>query len=156
MKNYRLAVDENGSPFVLNSKGSIEFGYITEEMNLPPAPIRIAEGDDNYWLTHIELRHGSQLRDNGFPSAYDFVEYVSLYFETIRQGIRDTFLLEVHNEHNDTLFIKLVNYEGYWKVISGGVFNHRYSKKKKEVYSGSDNRPPQPVSGGEGFSLSSK
>ena len=91
-----------------------------------------------------------------FISAYDFVEYVSLYFETIRQGIRDTFLLEVHNEHNDTLFIKLVKDEGYWKVISGGVFNHRYSKKKKEVYSGSDNRPPQPVSGGEGFSLSSK
>ena len=45
MKNYRLAVDENGSPFVLNSKGSIDFGYITEEMNLPPAPIRIAEGN---------------------------------------------------------------------------------------------------------------
>ncbi len=44
MKNYRLAMDENGSPFVLNSKGSIDFGYITEEMNLPPAPIRIAEG----------------------------------------------------------------------------------------------------------------
>ena len=43
-KNYRLATDENGSPFVLNSKGSIDFGYITEEMNLPPAPIRIAEG----------------------------------------------------------------------------------------------------------------
>ena len=37
MKNYRLAVDENGSPFVLNSKGSIDFGYITEEMNLSPA-----------------------------------------------------------------------------------------------------------------------
>lgn len=34
MKNYRLAVDENGSPFVLNSKGSIDFDYITEEMNL--------------------------------------------------------------------------------------------------------------------------
>ena len=44
LQNYRLAVDENGSPFVLNSKGSIDFGYITEEMNLPPAPIRIAEG----------------------------------------------------------------------------------------------------------------
>ena len=53
MKNYRLAVDENGSPFVLNSKGSIDFGYITEEMNLPAAPIRVAEGDDNYGLTHI-------------------------------------------------------------------------------------------------------
>ena len=44
MNNYRLAVDENGSPFVLNSKGSIDFGYITEEMNLPAAPIRVAEG----------------------------------------------------------------------------------------------------------------
>ena len=50
MKNYRLAVDENGSPFVLNSKGSIDFGYITEEMNLSPAPIRIAEGNDRYGL----------------------------------------------------------------------------------------------------------
>ena len=123
MKNYRLAVDENGSPFVLNSKGSIDFGYITEEMNLPPAPIRIAEGNDNYGLTHIELRHGSQLRENGFISAHEFVD-------------------------------KLIKDLGYWKVISGGVFNLRYSKKKKEIYSGSDNRPPQPAPDGEGFSLS--
>ena len=53
MKNYRLAVDENGSPFVLNSKGSIDFGYITEEMNLPAAPIRVAEGDESYGLAHM-------------------------------------------------------------------------------------------------------
>ena len=53
MKNYRLAVDENGSPFVLNSKGSIDFGYITEEMNLSPAPIRVAEGDESYGLAHM-------------------------------------------------------------------------------------------------------
>ena len=154
MKNYRLAVDENGSPFVLNSKGSIDFGYITEEMNLPAAPIRVAEGDDNYGLAHIELRHGEQLRDNGFNSAHEFIEYVSMNFESIRQGIGDTFLLEVQNEHNDTLFIKLVNNLGYRKVISGGVFNLRYSKKKKEIYSGSDNRAPQPAPDGEGLSLS--
>ena len=154
MHNYRLAVDENGSPFVLNSKGSIDFGYITEEMNLPPAPIRIAEGNDNYGLTHIELRHGSQLRENGFISAHEFVEFVSMHFESIRQGIGDTFLLEVQNEHNDTLFIKMIKDLGYWKVISGGVFNLRYSKKKKEIYSGSDNRPPQPAPDDEGLSLS--
>ena len=56
MKNYRLAVDENGSPFVLNSKGSIDFGYITEEMNLQAAPIRVAEGltgPKGYGLKHI-------------------------------------------------------------------------------------------------------
>ena len=57
MKNYRLAVDENGSPFVLNSKGSIDFGYITEEMNLPAAPIRIAEGDESYGLAHMVKNH---------------------------------------------------------------------------------------------------
>ena len=60
MKNYRLAVDENGSPFVLNSKGSIDFGYITEEMNLSPAPIRVAEGFDGpkgYGLKHIIEGH---------------------------------------------------------------------------------------------------
>ena len=60
MKNYRLAVDENGSPFVLNSKGSIDFGYITEEMNLTPAPIRIAEGNTGpkgYGLMHIIEGH---------------------------------------------------------------------------------------------------
>ena len=32
-KNYRLAVDENGSPFVLNSRGSIDFGYIGSSAN---------------------------------------------------------------------------------------------------------------------------
>ena len=57
MKNYRLAVDENGSPFVLNSKGSIDFGYITEEMNLPAAPIRVAEGDESYGLAHMAKNH---------------------------------------------------------------------------------------------------
>ena len=57
MKNYRLAVDENGSPFVLNSKGSIDFGYITEEMNLQAAPIRVAEGDESYGLAHMVKNH---------------------------------------------------------------------------------------------------
>ena len=61
MENYRLAVDENGSPFVLNSKGSIDFGYITEEMNLPAAPIRIAEGNESYGLAHMVKNHSDQL-----------------------------------------------------------------------------------------------
>lgn len=154
MKDYRLAVDENGSPFVLNSKGSIDFGYITEEMNLTPAPIRIAEGNDNYGLKHIEVRHGSQLRDNGFASVCEFVEYVAECFESIRLGHEDTYLLEVHNIHNDTLFVRLCEDKGYWKVISGGVFKLNYSKKKKEIYSGSDDRPPQPAPDGEGLSPS--
>ena len=152
MKNYRLAVDENGSPFVLNSKGSIDFGYITEEMNLPAAPIRIAEGNERYGLLHMEQRHGEQIRDNGFSTALEFVEYVTINFDRIRQGNNDTCLLEVTvGNHNETLFVRLFQSEGYWKVISGGVFNLRYSKKKKEIYSGSDNRPLQPASDSEGL-----
>ena len=154
MKQYRLAVDENGSPFVLNSRGSIDFGYITEEMNLPPAPIRIAEGNEKYGLTHIEIRHGAQIRENGFESVIGFIEYVAENFEIIKEGDRDSFLLEVPNEHNETLFVRLFRDEGYWKVISGGVFSLRYSKKKKEIYSGSDNRPLQPAPGSEGLGLS--
>ena len=149
MKNYRLAVDENGSPFVLNSKGSIDFGYITEEMNLPAAPIRV------YGLMHMEIRHREQILENGFKSVIDFVEYVSQNFDCIRQGNSNSCLLEVTGgKHNETLFVRLFQQEGYWKVISGGVFNLRYSKKKKEIYSGSDNRPPQPAPDGEGLSLS--
>ena len=152
MKSYRLAVDENGSPFVLSSKGSIDFGYITEEMNLPPAPIRISEGNDKYGLLHIESRHSEQIKDNGFASVLELVEYVACHFDCIKQGNRDSCLLEVTGgKHNETLFVRLFQSEGYWKVISGGVFNLRYSKKKKEIYSGSDNRPPQPASDGEGL-----
>ncbi len=33
----------------------------------------------------------------------------------------------------ETLFVRLFQDEGYWKVISGGVFSLRYSKKKKEM-----------------------
>ena len=152
MKNYRLAVDENGSPFVLNSKGSIDFGYITEEMNLPAAPIRVAEGDERYGLMHMEIRHREQILENGFKSVIDFVEYVSQNFACIRQDNSNSCLLEVTGgKHNETLFVRLFQQEGYWKVISGGVFNLRYSKKKKEIYSGSDNRPPQPASDSEGL-----
>ena len=152
MNNYRLAVDENGSPFVLNSKGSIDFGYITEEMNLPPAPIRIAEGNDSYGLCHMIKNHSCQLAELGFMNVSSFVEYVSANFTSIKEGHSGTYLLEVNTTRNHTLFISLARGNAYWKVISGGVFNLRYSKKKKDIYSGSDNRPPQPATDGEGLS----
>ena len=96
LQNYRLAVDENGSPFVLNSKGSIDFGYITEEMNLPPAPIRIAEGLSG-------------------PKG----------FTEIKEGRYGSYLLEKGDIHHNTLFIALSKEGDYWKVISGGVFRIR-------------------------------
>ena len=88
MKNYRLAVDENGSPFVLNSKGSIDFGYITEEMNLPAAPIRVAEGltgPKGYGLKHIAEGHEKEIINAGYNSVYDFVEDVAKILRRLKR-----------------------------------------------------------------------
>lgn len=61
-------------------------------MNLPPAPIRIAERDVNYGLRYIELKHGDQLRNNGFKSAYEFAEYVSSNFSRLKMVSSAVFL----------------------------------------------------------------
>ena len=146
MKSYRLAVDENGSPFVLNSKGSIDFGYITEEMNLPPAPIRIAEGNESYGLTHMVKNHMTQLVEYGYEDVTSFIEYVSLNFTSIKEGHSGSYLLEVNADRNHTLFIAMSKGNDYWKVISGGIFRVRYSRNKKKVYSVPAIRMPEPVS----------
>ena len=110
MKKYRLAVDENGSPFVLNSKGSIDFGYITEEMNLPAAPIRIAEGNERYGLLHMEQRHGEQIRDNGFSTALEFVEYVSIGDDILWiPGIRRSNIAPIDKNTSRVIIIKYVS-----------------------------------------------
>ena len=122
MKNYRLAVDENGSPFVLNSKGSIDFGYITEEMNLPAAPIRVAEGltgPKGYGLKHIAERHEKEIINVGYNSVYDFVEDVANDFTEIKEGKNGSFLLEKGDAYHNTLFVALSREGDYWKVISG-------------------------------------
>ena len=126
---------ENGSPFVLNSKGSIDFGYITEEMSLPPAPIRIAEGNagpKGYGLKHIIEGHEKEIINSGYASVYDFIEDVASGFTEIKEGRAGSFLLEKGDGYHNTLFISLSKEGDYWKVISGGVFRIRYSKKQKD------------------------
>ncbi len=145
-KNYRLAKDENGSPFVLNSKGSIDFGYITEEMNLPPAPIRLPEGvggEKGYGLLHIEERRIGQIRSFGFKDVKDFVEYVCSCFTDIKEGAGNSYLLELGDRYRNTLYISLSRDGDYWKVISGGIFRLKYSQNKKITYSASEVQSPQ-------------
>ena len=148
MKNYRLAVDENGSPFVLNSKGSIDFGYITEEMNLPAAPIRFAEGltgPKGYGLKHIAEGHEKEIINAGYNSVYDFVEDVANDFTEIKEGKNGSFLLEKGDAYHNTLFVALSKEGDYWKVISGGIFRTRYSKNKKIIHSASEVRTSSPA-----------
>ena len=60
---YRIStiMDQNGLPFVEAPDGGIDFGQITVEQNLPPAPIRLSIGDRNNGLMHIEFVTATKL-----------------------------------------------------------------------------------------------
>lgn len=136
-------VDENGKLFVLSSDGTTTFGVIPKETGLTPAPIKLSEGFQNeenkgYGLRHIESNHGEQILGAGFPSIENFVETVAKGFTVIKKGNQrggsDTYLLEVKDKHNNTLFVELSKDGSYWNVNSAGIFNERYSKKKDIVW----------------------
>lgn len=136
-------IDENGKLFVLSSDGTTTFGVIPQETGLTPAPIKLSEGFQNeenkgYGLRHIESNHGEQILEAGFPSIENFVETVSKGFTVIKKGNQrgdnDTYLLEVKDKHNNTLFVELSKDGSYWNVNSAGIFNERYSKKKDIVW----------------------
>ena len=136
-------MDENGHPFILASDGTSTFGNITEETGLAAAPIKLSEGFQSedgkgYGLAHIEYRHGEQIRNAGFPSVEKFVEDVAKNFTVIKRGNArgesETYLLEVQDAHNNTLFVELSKDGSYWNVNSAGVFKKGYSKKKDIVW----------------------
>jgi len=145
--SYKLSseVDENGRQFVLSSSGNVEFGEISEESGLPPAPILLSEGmitnkatNDGYGLVHIEARHGDQIRKAGYKSVVDFIEDVAQNYEVIKEGnVRDgnnTYLLQITDKHNNTLMVELSGDGTYWNINTAGIFKTSYGKNRKEVY----------------------
>ena len=140
-------VNEFDKPFVISSNGTTIFGEVGADSGLTAAPIKLSVGenvkDDNganhgYGLLHIEAGHGDQIRAAGFSSVEEFVETVARNYDTIREGsiIADnqTYLLEVSDEHNNTLFIQLSRDGSYWNVNSAGIFKKKYSRRKPEVF----------------------
>ena len=140
-------VNELDKPFVISSNGTTIFGEVSADSGLTAAPIKLSVGenvkDDNganhgYGLLHIEAGHGDQIRAAGFSSVEEFVETVARNYDTIREGgiIADnqTYLLEVSDEHNNTLFIQLSRDGSYWNVNSAGIFKKKYSRRKPEVF----------------------
>ena len=137
-------VDEDGSPFIETSHGSTIFGEIKKESGLTPAPIKLSLGNSKYGLIHIEKRHGDQIRNAGFISVEEFVEFVCKNYKQIKQGENSlgenngTYLIQIEDEHNNTLYVELSTDNKYWSVNSGGVFRKGYGKNKKEVWSASE------------------
>ena len=48
-----------------------------------------------------------------------------------------TYLLQLTDKHNNTLFIQLSRDGSYWNINSAGIFKEKYSRRKPEV----DTRP---------------
>ena len=148
---YRLSneLDENGCPFVLASDGTTIFGEINEETGLIPAPIKLSEGTKDYGLLHIESRHGQQIKQSGFKGVIEFVENVAQNYTDIKEGkVRNsnkTYIIEVSDKYNNTLFVELSQDGSYWNVNSAGVFRKRYSQEKKTVWSASEVQNQQSV-----------
>ena len=142
-------LNEFGKPFVLSSDGTTTFGEVTADSGLTAAPIKLSLGenivDDNgqnhgYGYLHIDAGHRAQILnpETGFKSIEEFVETVARNYDTIREGSivadNQTYLLELSDEHNNTLFIQLSRDGSYWNVNSAGIFKKKYSRRKQEVY----------------------
>lgn len=151
-------IDENGLPFVVSENGTTSFGVIREESGLPSAPIKLSEGyqDENgkgYGLRHIEAGHGDEIRNAGFSTVEEFVSYVAKNYDedNIRVGKQrrngnTTYLIQVTDSHDNTLFIELSRDGSYWNVNSGGVFRKGYSNKKETVAKTEPQQPNNAVS----------
>ena len=141
-------IDENGKPLVLAKDGTTTFGIMEPESGLREAPIQLSLGENyvgedgknhGYGLLHIEAGHGKQIRSAGFPSVEEFVEEVAKNYVDIREGAKigniQTYILEMTDDHNNTLFVQLSKDGTYWNVNSAGIFNVKYSRRKPKVYS---------------------
>lgn len=151
-------LDDNGIPFVKSSNGTTIFGEIRDDSGLIPAPIKLSEGfqDENgkgYGLVHIEAGHGSQIRNAGFKSVEDFVSFIAQNYDedNIRVGKRrangnTTYLIQVSDEHDNTLFIEMSRDNSYWNVNSAGIFRKGYSNKKETVAKTEPQQPNNAIS----------
>lgn len=143
-------VNKFGVPFVLSSDGTTTFGEVAVESGLKAAPIKLSLGENSvddegvnhgYGYLHIDAGHGQQILspETGFKSIEEFVETVARNYDTIREGNQvagnQTYLLELSDEHNNTLFIQLSHDGSYWNVNSAGIFRKKYSRRMREVAS---------------------
>ena len=151
-------VDENGKNFVLNSEGEKSFGQIPEGLEIPAGDILLSEGDrsedggENYGLKHIEDRHGFQIRNAGYRSVVDFVEYVASHYDRIKRGTsrngepNGTYLLQLIDGHHNTIYVELSQDGTYWRINSAGVFNDTYGNNKETIRPASEVQTETPQS----------
>ena len=104
---------------------------------------------------HIEIRHGDQIRKAGFETVVAFVAYVAQNYNTIKKGNayrsavdgeNQTYLVQLADEHSNTLWVQLSKDDTYWNVNSAGVLSKRYGRNMENIWSASElqNKEPAP------------
>lgn len=145
-------IDQNGLNFIQARNGSTVFGEIKAESGLTPAPIKLSSGNKSYGLKHMEERRGEQIRQAGFSDVVEFVEFVAQNYNRIQEGVNidkqpnNTYLIQITDKHNNTLYVELSNDGSYWNVNSGGVFRGKYGDNLKTVWSASETQNGKSVS----------
>ena len=130
---------QHDGEFVLTSDGSKDFGEITVETGLLPGKIRLRRGlqaDErgDYGEKHIERPERlSQLKQNGYNNARDFVQDVAQNYEAIYKGRGNGLILSKRGKERDTtLFVELMSSDtdNYYDVKSGLISKKGYTKNK--------------------------
>ena len=73
-------------------------------------------------------------------------------YNRIQEGVNidkqpnNTYLIQITDKHNNTLYVELSNDGSYWNVNSGGVFRGKYGDNLKTVWSASETQNGKSVS----------
>lgn len=142
--------DKNGKHFVKNSKGSIDFGFITKEqagkMGQQPGPIRLSEGTSGYGLLHAKP-HETQVQKKGYKDIPSFIEDVVNSYDEIKYLGTNPRFRKDGSEKQERCFILfrkkdvgcvLIEYErskygkNFYTVNTAGIFtrSNKYKNSK--------------------------
>ena len=155
--------------FIKAPDGSLDFGEITPDMakaaGRQAGKIRLQQGDEAFGLTHIELRHGAEIRSAGFADVPAFVADIAQHIDEVWKPAATRQLVALHKVGNNRMmFVELQpgkDEAGDFYTVNTAFTSRKAEKKgwkllweaRAQASGESGNRPSfavsPPVAGGE-------
>ncbi|MCE1249261.1 MAG: hypothetical protein LWW82_00845, partial [Comamonadaceae bacterium] len=103
---------EQPTDFIPAPDGGLDYGEITPEMGQAirrqAGKIRLQQGNERFGLTHIESRHGEEIRNAGFASVQEFVADIAKNIDQVWKPDATSQLVALHVVKNDrVMFVQL-------------------------------------------------